>query len=81
MMKSCYFVLIQKEGFEFLCPFHAYFGSLPVAGHRHVAQLIDSISGDILVFASAPSRPALETKLEMYLEQLGLLLLPAPGSD
>ena len=81
MIKSCYFVLVQKEGFQLLCPFHAYFGSLPVAEHRHVAQLIDPITDAPLLFASAASRPALEAKLEGYLEKLGLLLLPAPGSD
>ena len=81
MIKNCYFVLVQKEEGQLLCPFHAYFGSLPVAEHRHVAQLIDPISGEPLFFASAPSRPALEGKLEVYLEKLGLLLLPAPGLD
>ena len=76
-MKSCYFVFIEKEGYNLLCPFTAYFTSLPVAGHQYVAQLIDPISGAPLFLASASSRAALEDQLEVYLKKLGLVLLPA----
>lgn len=80
-MKNCYFVLIEKEGYQLLCPFPAYFASLPVAEHRHVAHLIDPISGAPLFFASAASRTALREKLVVFLGRLGLVVLPAPDLE
>lgn len=80
-MKSCYFVLIEKDGYHIVCPFTAYFISLPVVEHRYLAHLVDPISGDPLFFTSAASRTAVREKVIGFLEKLGLVLLPAPSLE